>query len=201
MGNFSVEKFDDSDIKNLIDISKNFAFISSKGKYLHLDKVNLETIRTLASLENQCKELYNTRHFWDGVTADVYKDGNCRWLWIYSNGLYELIIYKQDSDALPYHERMNLYLSDIVNCNVKNLPLIPDHVSKGKWVKNGSIYYFFPINSNNWILAGEDDKGRKYMSLNDFGNLEYFNTYYERVVMSIQNKDCVDCVNKNSKGW
>ena len=122
-------------------------------------------------------------------------------IWIYSNGLYTQELYEQNLDNLPYHERMETYTYDIINCSVKNLPLTLTHQSKGRWTKNGSTYYFYPINSDNYVIAGNDDQGRNYMFLNGYDNLEFLRSDLQTVVMTLQSKNCRDCVNTDVTAW
>ena len=127
----------------------------------------------------------------------MYSNGNCNKIWIYSNGRYTQELYEQDISRLPYHEMMNISSYDLINCSVKGLPLIMKHASNGKWIKDGSTYYFYPETPSQYIIAGTDDQNRKYMTLNKYGNLEHFRDDFQTVVMTQVAINCKECVTKN----
>jgi hypothetical protein len=193
--------FTDTDLQTIIDFSKMFERVSKIKKYIFINDGNRENFKILSSFAKPSQTIYKRRHFWDNVTADVYKNGNCNKIWIFSNGLYTQELYEQNLDNLPYHERMETYTYDIINCSVKNLPLTLTHQSKGRWTKNGSTYYFYPINVDNYIIAGNDDQGKNYMFLNGYDNLEYLRSDLQTVVMTLESKNCRDCVNVNVQAW
>jgi hypothetical protein len=133
---------------------------------------------------------------WSGVTADVYTNGGCMTLWLYSNGNYTQHLFEQDLSVLPYHEQMNVNSYDLINCNVKGVPKTISHTSRGTYTQSGSTYYFNPRTPDEYIVAGEDDKGRKYLSLNGWENLEFFRSGdYQKVIYNRIAQNCLDCVN------
>jgi hypothetical protein len=134
-----------------------------------------------------------------GLTADVYKNGNCNKIWILSNGRYVQQLYTQNMEQLPYHERMNTATYDVITCSVKGLPLMIVHESRGTWSRVGNTYYFSPLSDEQYIVAGTDDKDRKYMTLNAYGNLEHLREDFEKVVLKLESSKCSECISDNFK--
>lgn len=132
---------------------------------------------------------------WSGITADVYENGGCMTLWMYSNGHYTQQLFEQDISVLPYHEQMNINSYDLITCKVKGAPRTISHESRGTYVKSGSTYYFYPRASTEYMVAGEDDKGRKYLAANGWGDLEFYRTGdYQKVIYNRVSQNCYECV-------
>ena len=90
---------------------------------------------------------------------------------------------------------MNISNYDLINCSVENVKKYIKHSSRGSYTKNGSTYYFYPRSPEEYILAGEDDKGRKYMSINSYENMEFYRPNdFQKVVLTLESKNCRTCV-------
>jgi hypothetical protein len=193
----NLNSFQDSELNDILAFSNNYSRLNKYDGYLFISNKNKNNFSDLSSFKNESERILKERHFWDNVTADVYSNGNCNKIWIYSNGRYTQELYEQDISRLPYHEMMNISNYDLINCSVKNLPLLIKHSSNGKWIKEGSTYYFYPDTPAQYIIAGTDDKNRKYMYINKFGNLEHLRDDFQTVVLTQIAINCKECVRRN----
>jgi len=184
----SGQELDYNDAKTLdqiLKIDKHITVIDKFPNLSTLEKVFYEEIKNKwLPIIAQAKISYDKLHEWDNVTYVEYHNCEQMNLWIYSNGRYKQEIYKQDISGLSYDQQMNINSYDLICCTVPGCRKLITNKSEGRYVLEGSTYYFYPDKNSSYIIAGEDpNKNAKYMRLNDYGNLQYIREDYEEVVL------------------